>query len=206
MTNTKQRIKAWTGIIAVFALAISPIVASTASAVTANTTINATIGSTISLVNTGTSTVTIGVSPTASAAMSSASDEVSVSTNSTTGYTLKLGNGDTNLNLVSGGNNITPDAGTFASPSATLSTNAWGYRVDGAGTFGAGPTSAETNVTSSTYKWAGVPTAASPDTIKATAVTASSDLTKFWYGVKVDNTKPTGVYTDTVTYTATVNP
>jgi hypothetical protein len=170
---------------------------------TANTTINASIASVISMTTSG--TVSISVTPTSSGAMSSASDTVSVSTNNTAGYALTLSDSNTNTDLVKGSDTITADAGTQASPSNTLTNNRWGYRVDSVGGFGAGPTSAETNVSSSAYKWAGVPSSAAPNTLKSTATTASGDTTTVWYGVKSDSTKPNGIYTDTVTYTATTN-
>jgi hypothetical protein len=52
----------------------------------------------------------------------------------------------------------------------------------------------------STY--AGVEDAA--QNIKSTSATAAADTTVVTYAVKVDTTKPAGVYSDSVTYTATV--
>jgi hypothetical protein len=175
-----------------------------AAAVTtsANTTINATISPTISIAS-GT-TVAIAITPTGAGAASSASDTVTVSTNNTLGYNLSLADSDTNTNLVNGANNIGAHAGTFGAPS-TLANNSWGYRVDGAGTFGAGPSGAQTNATNLTGTWAGVPSSAAPQQLKTTATTATNDTTTVWYGVKSDTTKPSGVYSDQVTYTAVTN-
>jgi hypothetical protein len=128
-----------------------------------------------------------------------------VTTNHAAGYSLTLSNGDTNTNLVNGSDNIAAHtSGTQASPSS-LAANTWGYRVDGVGGFGAGATLSESNVSSSSFTWAGVPSSASPVNLKSTANEAVDDETTVWYGVKVDQTLPTGTYTDTVVYTATTN-
>lgn len=190
------------GALSVLAVLVSPMVAAAATT-SQNTTINATIGSTISM--TTSATVPIALTPTSGGVVSSGSDTVSVSTNNSTGYALTLADGDTNTSLVNGANTIAAHTGTFASPTA-LAANTWGYRVVGAGGFGATAYSAETNNGSSTSTWAGVPSSASPQQLKSTSSTASGDTTAVWYGVKVDTTKPNGVYTDTVTYTATTNP
>lgn len=187
--------------VSMLAIAFVPIVVSAASS-TANTVINASINAAINM--TTSSTVTVSIIPTPSGSVSSSSDAVSVSTNNPLGYTLTLADNDTNTNLVNGANNIAAHSGTQASPTA-LASNTWGYRVDGVGGFGAGPTSAETNNGSSTTIWAGVPSSASPITLKTTSSTATNDITTVWYGVRADTTLPNGTYTDTVTYTATTN-
>jgi len=169
----------------------------------AGTTINADIGSTISISTSG--TVTLAVTPTASGSATSASDTVSVSTNNATGYYLQLASSSAQVTLTNGGNSIAASSGTQASP-VTLANNTWGYRVDSAGGFGAGPTSTQTNVTSLSNTWAAIPASGSPNTLKTTATTASADTTTVWYGAKVDTTKPNGTYSNTVTYTATTNP
>lgn len=181
---------------------LSPVYVGAVSSST-NTIINATVNSVITI-----STATpIAISLTPSfvgGVVSSASDTVTVSTNNALGYTLTLADADTNTNLVNGANNIAAHAGTQASPT-TLANNTWGYRIVSVGGFGAGAYAAETNNGSSTSTWAGVPSSASPDTIKTTSSTASGDTTTVWYGVKVNTSIPNGVYTDTVTYTATTN-
>jgi hypothetical protein len=174
-----------------------------ASAATTTTTINSSIGSVISVL-TSSGTVTANVTPTGAGAQTIASDTVTVSTNNSAGYTLQLGDSDTNTNLVSGSNNIAASSGTQASPTAQ-SANTWGYRVDGVGGFGAGPTSAQSSAAIGSLTFAGVPTSGSPNTIKTTATTASNDTTTVWYGVAANTAQPTGAYTDNVTYTATAN-
>ena len=189
------------GVVAAVGVLSSPIVASAVST-TNNTIINATVNAVISM--TSGPTVGIGLTPTSSAVVSSASDTVSVSTNNSAGYYLALADSDATTSLVSGANSITAHNGTFASPTA-LATGSWGYRLVSAGGFGAGAYSGEVNSTSSTSTWAGVPATGSPQTLKTTATTAANDQTTVWFGAKVDATKPTGVYTDTVTYTAVTN-
>ena len=181
---------------------VSPLAVYAASD-TDNTTITATVGTSISITTSGTVSVTI--TPSAGGAVSSNSDTVTVNTNNATGYYLELADADASTNLVSGGNNIAAHSGTFASPT-TLGNNTWGYRVDGVGGFGAGPTSAETSNSSSTTIWAGVPASGSATTLKTTASSASNDVTTVWYGVKATSGQPNGAYADTVTYTATTNP
>jgi hypothetical protein len=187
--------------VSMLAIAFLPVVVSAAST-SANTIINASIDAVISM--TTASPVTVSLTPTPGGVVSSSSDTVSVSTNNSTGYTLTLADNDTDTNLVNGANNIAAHAGTQASPTA-LANNTWGYRVDGVGGFGAGPTSAEANNGSSSTLWAGMPSSASPNTLKTTSSTATNDTTTVWYGVRVNTSLPSGTYTDTVTYTATTN-
>lgn len=196
---TTQRFYAWAGVAGMSLLALSPAIASAATS-TANTTINAAIASTISITSSG--TVNVALTPTAGGVVSSASDTVSVSTNNVTGYNLTLANGDTNTSLASGGNTIAAHAGTYAVPTA-LTGNGWGYAVAG-GNFTASYT-AESNSGTSTTKWAGVPSSASPQALKSTGTTASADTTTVWYGVRATTSQAAGTYTDTVTYTATTN-
>lgn len=199
ITKRQQVFGAVAGL-SMLALAVVPLAA---SAVTANTTINATVGSAITV--TSVSPVAISLTPTAGGVVSSASDAVTVNTNSTLGYTLTFADSDASANLVSGGNNITPvSGGTFASP-VVLTNGTWGYRIVGLGGFGGTAYTGETDAGSSTSTWAAVPVSGSPQTIKAPTGVATNDVTTFWYGVKVNSSQPTGVYTDQVTYTATAN-
>lgn len=173
---------------------------------TNTTNVSANIGSTISVSN-STPTVNLNITPTASGSASSASDAVTVTTNNTNGYKLSIQGATTTL--ANGANTLSADTGTPAAPAA-ITTGTWGYRWDDSGSggtsFAAGPTTAETNVASLTStKWAGMTT--SPVQIKNTTTAATSgDTTTIWYGAKADTSKPSGAYTDTVTYTAAVNP
>jgi len=186
-----------TSVVAVVGLVFAPTFQASAVADTSSTTINATIAPVIT-VSSG-ATVAFTMTPTGAFAESNGSNTVTVSTNNSAGYNLTLADADATLTLVSGGNSIAASANTFASP-ATLALNTWGFGVGGLGTFSASYSS-ETDATTSTLKYAGI--LATPVTIKTTGTTASGDTTTVWYAAKVDTTKPTGVYSDTVTYTAT---
>ena len=110
---------------------------------------------------------------------------VTVNSNDPDGYNLSLEN-DTTLTMAGpSGGTLAKTSGTFAAPAA-LATNSWGYRLAA--------------FTASTY--AGIEDA--PQIIKTTAATATNDTTVVTYGVKVNTAIPAGVYSDSVTYTATV--
>lgn len=175
-----------------------------ASAQTATSTISSVISPVISVFTTN-GTVNVNVVPTASGAQTIASDTVTVSTNDSAGYTLQLAETGAPSALVSGGNSIPASAGSQAVP-IVMANNTWGYRVDSVGGFGAGPTSGVSSVAvSGTIKFAAVPATASPNTLKTTATTASSDTTTVWYGVAATTAQPSGTYTNSVTYTVTAN-
>jgi len=177
---------------------ISPSLASAAT-----TSVSSTISPVISLFTTS-GTVNVNATPTSGGVQTIASDTVTVSTNDSAGYTLKLGETSATTTLTSGSNTIAASTGTFGTPIAETA-NYWGYRIDGAGGFGAGPTSSASNAAIGGIKFAGVAPSGSPDTLKTTATTASNDTTTVWYGVAVNTTAPSGTYTNSVTYTATAN-
>ena len=172
-------------------------------AATTTTTINSQINSTISLL-TSNGTVNVNVIPSAAGAQTTSSDTVTVSTNNSAGYNLQLATSTANRALTSGSNTIAAASGTFAAPAA-LTANTWGYRVDGLGTFGAGPTSALSSQSISSTTFAGVPASTTPQTLKTTSSTASNDTTTVWYSVAANTTQPSGTYTNSVTYTAVAN-
>lgn len=181
-------------------VSFAPALNSAAEAASTNSTITGTIGSSITVVSSG--NVAIAVIPTASAATSSSSHTVTVSTNNATGYNLTLASSTASTPLTNGANTIPASAATPAAP-ATLTGNSWGFRVVGAGGFGATATTAETNVASSAFTWAGVPAAASPYTIDSPSTPQASKVTTVWYAVSANSTLQSGAYTNTVTYTAT---
>ncbi len=199
----KKIIKPLAVLVTSAAIVSLPVFSASAAQSDTNTTINATIDSTITITSNG--TVNLSVVPTGSGAQSSASDTVRVSTNNAAGYSLALHMSTADQNLTDGsGHNIAPGSGSLAAPTA-LANNTWGYRIDGRGGFGAGATSAETNVANSAYTWAGIPVApgGSPTNIvKQTSAVANNDETTVWYSVKADSSLPNGVYSGTVTYTA----
>lgn len=199
--NVKQKAKAVAWAVVASAVATSPITVSAATE-SADTTVNATVNSVISI--TSVSPVSFTMTPTAGGVVSSASDTVSVTTNSAGGYNLTLANVDADTSLTSGGNTITAHSGSQASPT-TLANGTWGYRVVGVGGFTAGAYTGETDEASSTSTWAGVPATGSANTLKTTGTAATNDTTTVWYGAKVTTSQASGTYTDVVRYTATTN-
>jgi hypothetical protein len=203
-------------------LLMAPIFASSiASADTASTTLTSVVTGAITAFTTS-STVAIAVASASGTKQTVNTDVVTISTNNSTGYTLKLEDGNNSDALCTspglGCTGIPATAGTFAVPAIMSGVNQWGYHIDPVvpsttwcstatncgTTFG---TSLSSNqATSATLKFAKVPVGGSPDTIKTTATTASSDVTDVWYGVNVDPTQASGSYSDAVTYTATANP
>lgn len=199
LKSRRMRIQLLAAVVLVGTVALPAV----AGAATTSTTINSAISSVIS-VFTSSGTVTVNVTPTGAGAQTIASDTLTVSTNDTLGYTLQLADTDATTTLVSGGNSIAASLGTQASPVAQAA-NTWGYRVDGVGGFGAGPTSSQSSAAIGAIKFAGIPATGSPNTLKTTATTASNDTTTVWYGVAANTSQPTGTYSDSVTYTATAN-
>lgn len=178
--NITQNLSRWTAAVAVVGVVIAPV---GASAATSTTSVEATVASVISV--TSSPTVAISVTPTSAGAEATASDSVSVDSNDADGYNLTLENDATLTMAGSQGGTLAKTPGTFAIPAA-LGTNTWGYRL--------------ASFTAGTY--AGVEDAA--QNIRSTTTTASGEITTVTYGVKVSTSVPAGVYTDTVTYTATV--
>lgn len=174
-----------------------------ASAMTTITTVSSTISPVISLLSSN-GTVNLNAIPTAGGVQTIASDTVTVSTNNSAGYTLKLGETGASSALTSGGNTIAASIGNQTTPIAQTA-NSWGYRVDSVGGFGAGPTSGVSSQAIGALKFAAVPATGSPDTIVTSSSTASNATTTVWYGVVVNTSQVSGTYTNGVTYTATAN-
>lgn len=191
------------------ALLLSPAV------VLADTTDNTTYGSgsygdcdygSCAITLTSSGAVSLDITPTQSGSCSIASDTVSVLTDSTAGYTVKLASSTTNTNLVNGSSTIATSSGTAGSP-AILNPNAWGWRVDGLSGFGAGPSSAQSNIAAPISSFAGIPASnVMPATIKSSSSAANPAVdTTVWYGLCADISVLNGTYTTQVTYTATTN-
>lgn len=172
-------------------------------AATNNTIISSDIGAVIGLFTTN-GTVDVDVTPSASGAQTIASDTVTITTNNAAGYNLKLALAGAQTDLESGSDAIPQSSGTQASPSVPA-VNTWGYRVDGVGGFGAGPTSGASSQPVGARTFAAVPATGSPNTLKTTSSPAVSDTTTVWYQVYADTATPPGTYTNTVVYTAVTN-
>ena len=190
-----QNIARFMAALAVVGLVAAPVAA---SAATDSGTVRANVSSVISV--SSTSEVAIAITPDANGEEAVASDTVTVDSNDADGYDLTLSNQDTTLTMTGyksdnstlNGSTLAAASGTYGTPAA-LGNNAWGWRVDDLGTFGAG----------GTLTYAGVPSSASPQNIRSTTTTASAQVTTVKYAAKVDLSVPDGVYRDTVTYTAT---
>lgn len=159
---------------------------------------------TITLTNSGLGSMAVIPTPTGKCTVQS--DTLSVTTDSTTGYSLTMTTSTTNNAITSGANSISASSGTTASP-VTLAMNSWGYRVDNLAGFGAGPTTSQSSGSIPSVSFAGLP--ASNQT--ATQVASSSSPanpavnTTAWYGVCANSTIPSGTYTATIVYTAVTN-
>lgn len=152
------------------------------------------------------SNVSVNVTPNSGGSCTVQSDSVSVLTSNSSGYTLTLADSGTNTALRKGSDSIAATSATQASPSA-LSANAWGYRVDGAGAFGNGPTTAGNNTSPGSTTFAGVPASnGTAATVASTSVAANPAVTTtIWYGVCANTNIPNGTYTTQVVYTAVTN-
>lgn len=183
------------GVVSLAGIVLAP-VASAAN----TTTVTARVAKSAAVATTS-GNVLLLITPTAAGSFTSASDTVTAGTNSATGYQLQISAATTAL--TNGGNTIAALTGATPAAPAALTVNNWGYRVDGAATFGAGPTTAQTNAASLSGTWAGVTSTAV--TFKTTNAASNSDPTTVWFGAGSDFTKPNGDYVTTVTYTAVAN-
>ncbi len=133
-------------------------------------------------------------------------DTVTVSTLSSTGYsvTVSVPASNTNMTGVTYGGTIPTSSGTIASPTLLMA-NTWGYRVD-AGTFGVGPTTTLAGGAIPGVTFAGVPAVATPSYVTSSSSPATNAATNVWYGVCIDgNTVSADVYKNDLVYTAAVN-
>ncbi len=113
----------------------------------------------------------------------SATSDVTVYTNAANGYKLSVKDADSELALVNVDDN---SAKIPAGATITAGTAAWGYKVASATDF--------TAIT------------ASDAVLKTTnAPTSNGDTTAMVYGISTASTQKTGLYTDTIVYTATTN-
>jgi hypothetical protein len=140
----------------------------------------------------------VSVMPGSSASFSSVSYAPSVATN--TGFQMTLSTSSAATNLVKGSDTIAASTGTVMSP-VTLLADSWGFRVDGLGGFGTGPTSGSSNVNTLPNSWAGVPPLTSAATI-ATGSATSGQAVSIWFALGASSAKPSGTYTQTLVITA----
>jgi hypothetical protein len=150
--------------------------------------------------------VSLAVTPAIGGKCTIQSDTASVLTDDTNGYTLTLADNSTNTSLINGSYSIPATSGTFSSP-ATLTSDSWGYRIDGLGSFGSGPTTGQTNISPGSALFAAIEASnVSPDTLANTSTSADPAVsTTVWYGACANLSVANGTYTTNVTYTALAN-
>ncbi len=165
-----------------------------------------TYGDACSITLTSNGAISVDITPTSSGRCTIQKDTALVQTDDTNGYTLTLADSSTNTALSDGSGTIPATSATFASPAA-LSANQWGYRVDGLGSFGAGPTTAQSNIAIPSTVFAGIKASnQTADTIATTSSAANPAVgTDVWYGACADVSVSSGAYTTQVTYTAIAN-
>jgi hypothetical protein len=202
-------------LIVILALLFTSLVAVTAPVAWADTTDSTVYGSgnfgscdygscTITLTSGGSTTLNVAPTPTGKCTVQN--DTPSVLTDITSGYSLTMTTSTTNNAMTSSSGSIAASSGTAGSPTV-LAANTWGYRVDGLAGFGAGPTTSQSNGSTPSVTFAGVP----PSNLAGTQVASSSGPanpavgTTVWYGLCADSSVPAGNYGVTVTYTAVTN-
>jgi hypothetical protein len=157
-----------------------------------NTEVEVIVDNTLQISSSG--KVSIGVMPTGDGTLATGTDNVKVSTNGGSGYTLSIKDADADLalNSAAGTTPIAASPNAWASPNVTaLTTNTWGYRVESSADFVA--TGAYVGIT------------AADQEIKQTGGDAVDDLTQVTFGVNVTTATNNGTYTDVVVYTAVNN-
>ena len=132
------------------------------------------------------SSVNLPITPSSSGVFNSTDINVQVTTSNTAGYTLSMTAADVNLTRTAAVNGTTPIIPTLLSSysESAFPTGYWGYKLSSDSSF--------SPIASSI-------TIADPDT--SVANTAISNVITF--AAKLDNSKPAGSYTTTLTFTAT---
>lgn len=175
--------------IAILGLAVLPLSGVFAADQSTNVTINATvaeiIGTTISSDPDKDGAGTLDIGNVVPGTLKTATDNINIVTNAAGGYTLAVRDADATTALThtsgSGTGTIAASAGTFASPIA-LANNTWGLSINGTSYFGI---------------------TASDVVIASTVAPTEGHATTITYGVLVDSSKASGLYTDNIIYTIT---
>ena len=151
-------------------------------------------------------TVNLNVTPgAANGNQTTSSDSITILSNDSSGYNVTLSNNSASVSALvpsSGGGSIPASAN---STPGVLAADTWGYREDGFGSFGAGPTTPlASSITLSPLYYMPVPLSGSPVNIASpsTYTGSGSQAYTIWYSVYAKNVQ-TNTYTATVLYTAT---
>jgi hypothetical protein len=163
-------------------------------------------GSACSISLTSNGNISLNVTPAPGGSCTIQSDSATVMTDDSNGYTLTLADSSTSTALMNGGATINSTSGTLGSPTP-LTDNSWGYRVDGLGSFGNGPTTSQTNVSPGGTLFAGIEASNQlPDTIASSSGAADpAATTTVWFGACADTSIGSGAYTSQALYTAVAN-
>jgi hypothetical protein len=145
-------------------------------------------------------TVNLNVTPGAANGNQTTSyDSITILSNDSSGYNVYLSNNSATDGTLGG----VIAASSNSSP-AVLAADTWGYREDGFGSFGAGPTIALTsNPILSSLTYMPVPLSGSPVNIASPSTYTSSATYTIWYSVVAKTDIRSGSYASTVLYTAT---
>jgi len=134
--------------------------------------------------------IPIDIVPTSAGTTGSNSVVVTVTTNNPTGYYLQLNSKTSNTNLVQSGSSDVIESITADTTLANFASNRWGYLVG-------------TDTTSSFHQ---IPALSTPDTIRNdidhAPTTDAERQTTVTFGTKVDTTIDSGVYKNTLVFTA----
>lgn len=140
---------------------------------------NVPYGSQTSLTIATNGNVLITITPTTTGALGTGVSNVTVTSTDVVGYKLYI-RSDASTNMVNGAATLPPSAN--GSPAA-LAVNTWGYNTDASSNF------VGTSLTDALI-------------VTGNGPFSSGAVTAVTYGVKVDNAKPAGNYTNTIAYTA----
>jgi len=162
--------------------------------------ITATLDSTIAITtNAVNDELILDITPTPSGAQTVADITVTVSTNNSTGYILTLNSTSDSttplvplVNETDSGQYVESTTNTWGS-AAALANNTWGVSVW------------TTGQSTSSTTFSSVPRLTTPQEIRKTEEAHTASATTLSFAAKVDNTKKSGVYTNTVVFTATAN-
>lgn len=180
MTKTTKIIAAL-GVVAGLGVAALPLASNAAES--ADVTLTVTVGKAIEL-TVDSATKAVSINP--GATDNSLSTTATVTTNDSDGYLVYLADADNDTNLVSGTNYIP----AFTAGQATLSAAAsgWGVKLPGASEYVGVPAADATHATSLV--------------VANEATVADAEDYVVEYGIAIAGDQASGVYTDTVTFTA----
>ena len=142
---------------------------------------------TASIANGG--TATIDVSPTSSQAVYNGTDVITYTNTCPHGFSVALSSASDNTSLVRAGNDSYINTIPTISTNGSLADNTWGFSTNNGTTYSA------------------IPPLSNPVAIlETTSATTNATNLNVIYGVKIDNTLPSGGYSNDVVYTLSVKP